>query len=129
MKKIISVLTILVLVLTLSACSVYSSSYKAFILVTNYTNKKAHMTFNSFEGRRVFKLKCKNEKELSYSLSLETGEAKVYIDNGEGKVELLSISSGEEKSGSLNDIKSGTIYIIFETNGKCLNGLVDFKLL
>ena len=128
MKKIINIILVFVLALTLSSCSKYKSSYKAVSSVTTNTTKAASMSFYSFIGTRVFKLKSKGENKLSYSVKIESGDAKAYYDNGNGKIELLSISSGENMAGSITTIVPGYLYIIFETNGKCLNGSIEFKL-
>ena len=52
----------------------------------------------------------------------------VYVDYDGTKKELFKLSDGEEINSSLKDLKEGTVYVIFETDGKCENGEFEFEL-
>lgn len=85
-KVLIGIIMVLLL-LPLSGCSRYISSYKAVAFVHTNTTKSASMRFSSFEGTMVFKLKCESEdQKINYSVKLENGIAKVFYDcNGTKK--------------------------------------------
>lgn len=78
MKRIIPLLVSAAMLLCLSGCGRYSSSYKAIGFVHSNESNSAFMSFHSFEGRMVFKLKSDGEGELKYSAKLEDGKASVY---------------------------------------------------
>ena len=86
------------------------------------------MNFYSFEGRIVFKLKSSGEGELKYTGSLESGKASVYYDFYGTKTELFSISDGEEVDAKGGYVEAGTVYVIVETDGKCVNGDFSFQV-
>ena len=121
---------ILSLSLLMTACGGYSSSYKAVGFVHSNTSDSAFMSFYQFEGTMVFKLKVKNadKMKLVYNAKLEEGDMKVYYDFNGTKTEWFSLKSSDESASSEGVEVSGTVYIIVETNGECLNGNLDFKL-
>lgn len=128
MKKVLAVIVAVVLLLSFAGCGKYSSSYKAVAFVHSNESTSAFMSFYSFDGRMVFKLKSAGEGDLKYSAKLETGSATVYYDYYGTRTELFSINSGDELDSHGGYIESGTVYVIFETNGECRNGEFHFSL-
>ena len=130
-KTTVSLLLALMLLLCLSGCSRYSSSFKAVMLVSSNTSKSASMSFSNFTGTKVFKMNCKSASGgiLEYSGKLEGGSATVYYDNGVTKTELFSIKSGETLETMSLKVNPGTVYVIVETDGTCREGRFDFKLI
>ena len=128
MKKAVILLLSLLLLFSFSGCGQYTSSYKAVGFVHSERSDSASMSFYSFDGRMVFRLKNAHNGSLNCSASLETGNAAVYsVCSGE-KTELFSISGGEECDQCSGDIGNGTVYVIVETDGKCGNGFFTFDL-
>ena len=128
-KYIALVLSALLLCITLSGCK-YVSSYSATILVHSNTSDSGFIRFDSFTGTYVFKFKCTDESSgtLSYNAKLNTGNLKVYYDNGDEKRELFTLKSNETLTSSINSLKEGTVYVIIETDGKCQDGDISFSL-
>ncbi|MBQ9483308.1 MAG: hypothetical protein IJU82_03875 [Ruminiclostridium sp.] len=134
MKKkasLISAAILLICCLFLAGCSsdTYTSSYKAVGLTQTYDDDSAEMTFSEFQGTKVYKLKFsgKNDKTLKYNLKLEVGSATIYYDTEGKKKELVSLKSGDRVEDKFKDITYDSIYIIIETNEKCLNGAFSFE--
>jgi len=128
MKKIVILLVSAMLALFLAGCGKYVSSYKALGFVHSNKSDSAYMSFASFEGRMVFRLKSSGEGDLKYSARLESGSAVVYYDFYGDKQELFSISGGEEADSRGGYVEAGTVYIIVETDGSCQNGEFRFSL-
>lgn len=128
MKKISAAMLCIVLAVSLTGCGGYSSSYKAVGLVRSASSVSAFMSFISFDGTMVFRLKCGDESTLRYTADLESGSAAVYCDCGGGKTELFSLRGGDEADSRFGDIVSGTVYVIIETDGVCRSGNFDFSL-
>ena len=128
MRKIVILLVSAILILSLTGCGKYTSSYKAVGFVHANDSDSAFMNFYSFEGRMVFKLKSSGEGDLKYMAKLESGSATVYYDFYGTKEELFSISAGEELDAHGGYVESGTVYIIVETDGPCQNGDFQFSL-
>ncbi len=128
MKKIVILLVSVFLFITLPSCGKYTSSYKAIAFVRSNEAASGFMTFYSFEGRMVFKLKSSSEGDLRYTAKLESGSAAVYYDFNGSKQMLFSISGGEEIDSHGGYVESGTVYIIIETDSKCKNGDFRFSL-
>jgi len=122
MKRIFSLIASLIILLLLTGCGKYSSSYKAIGFVHSNGSASAEMSFYSFDGTMVFKLKSSGEGDLKYTAKLESGTATVYYDYYGTKSELFTISPGEELDSHGGYVESGTVYIIVETNGECMNG-------
>ena len=119
---------LLALVLTFSACSGYSSSYKAFLLVRSQEEASTEVSFSSLEGRLVQKIKCKEGQTLlTWSATLGEGKMLVSFDNGEGKEELFTLEGGETEAFFVG-AEPGTIYLILETDGACKEGKLKFAL-
>ena len=122
------ILFAVLLALSLTGCGKYVSSYKALGFVHSNTQQAASMSFSSFEGRMVFKLKSKALEHLHYTARLATGSAAVYYDIDGTKKELFSVSAGNDVESSVGPIEKGELYIIVETDGKCEGGDLSFSL-
>lgn len=135
MKKFASVIiavVTLVLCFTLSACgNKYVSHYSATLMVKTNTTNEASVSFDSFSGTYVMQLKNNGADEvfITYKATLREGNIKAYYDfNGE-KLNLFEI----ETNGSVNKktetfTGNKTIYIIIESEGKCIEGSFSFIL-
>ena len=131
-KRIFTVVTAVVmaiLLLTLCGCDNYTSKYSATGLIQTNTSKNASMSFSSFKGTMVFKLKCGSEDEkINYSAKLESGSATVYYDcNGE-KTQLFSVNSGDDITEVGGVLQAGTVYIIIEASESVQNGRFSFEV-
>ena len=111
----------------LTSCDRYISSYMAIMLVTTNTSKEAGISFSTFKGTKVFKVKCSEEGEkIDYSGHLDKGELSVYYDDDGTKKMLFTIKEGEEVEDTSEELSKGTVYIIVETEGKCSDGKLKF---
>ncbi|MBR3298296.1 MAG: hypothetical protein IKI64_03735 [Clostridia bacterium] len=115
----------LAMLLCFFGCGGYKSKYKAVGFVHSNDTESANMSFYTFEGRMVFKLKANSESDIKYSAKLESGSATVYYD-WHGKQELFSVKGGEELDLRGGYVDNGTIHIIVETDGECMNGEFSF---
>ena len=127
MKKILLLFAAAALALSLSGCDRYVSHYRAIAFVHANESDSAFMTFYSFDGRMVFKLKNRDDSggRLEASAKLESGSAAVYVDDNGTKRELCTVRAGDEIETSAALSGRGTVYVIVETDGKCMNG--DFR--
>ena len=118
MKKILSVVLMLAMLLLLCSCDRYVSSYKAVGLVRINDSHSCEVSFYSLEGQLVYKLKKSQsgaEGDISYSLEVEEGEVTVYYDIYDVKEELAHASAGETTQGRGGYVEGGhTVYIIIE---------------
>lgn len=122
-------LPVMIFCLVLTSCGKYNSSYMAIMLVTSNTSKEASMSFSSFKGTKVFKVKCKEEGEkLEYSGHLDKGEMSVYYDDDGTKKLLFTVKDGEQVEDASEELSKGTVYIIVETEGKCSDGKFEFSV-
>ena len=135
MKKFTSIIiaaVILVLCFTLSACgSRYVSHYKAMLMVSTNTSKKASVSFDSFSGTYIMKLKNKSADEafMTYEATLGEGNIKVYYDFSGEKLDLFEIENNGSVDGKTEAFTGNkTIYIIIESDGKCSEGSFSFAL-
>ena len=128
MKKTIILISAVIMLLFMTGCGKYTTSYKAVGFVHTNEKSSARMSFYSFEGRIVFKLKSPGEGELKYTGRLESGKASVYYDFYGTKTELFSISDGEEVDAKGGYVEAGTVYVSVETDGKCVNGDFSFQV-
>lgn len=116
------------LLLLLSGCR-YVSHYKATAFVHTNTAKNASMSFSSFEGSMVFKLKCDSaDEKINYSAKLENGSATVFYDCNGTKTELFSVNPGDNISEIGGILQTGTVYIIVETSEVCKDGYFNFDM-
>lgn len=118
----------LICLLSLCGCGKYTSSYRAMMLVRSNTAHSAKVNFSSLEGRMVFTLKPKTgDALLKASAALETGSAKVFVDDGE-KTEWFTIAGGQDLELQYGPCKSGKVYVILETGEKCREGRFQFEM-
>lgn len=127
-KKMIALTVAVITLFSLTGCSAYKSHYKAVGFVHSNESASSFMSFYSFDGRMVFKMKSTGEGDLTYSAKLESGSATVYYDYYGTKTELFSVSAGEEISSHGGYVEAGTVYVIVETDGECKNGDFQFSL-
>ena len=128
MKKTIALILIGILLLLLVGCRHHYSSYRAIGLVRTNQSTSASMSFYSFEGRMVFKLKSDGEQDLNFSAKLESGSAAVYYEIHGSKEELFSIQGGEEIDSHGGYVEAGTVYITVETGEDWREGYFEFSL-
>ena len=114
----------------LSSCSAYSSHYRATILVQSNTSQRASVSFSTLDGRMVFKMKSKDgsAERMNFSVGLGAGNLKVSVDCAGVKADLLDLKSGDAYSSHLDNIGTGTVYVIIETDGQCSDGNLNFWL-
>lgn len=130
MKKIATVMIAAVLcVMCFAGCDKYTSKYNAVGFVHSNDPDSASMSFSEFEGTMVFKLESKGSKsKLRYSAKLEKGSAKISYDCDGTKKGLYTVKEGEKTKATANGLEGETIYIIIETNQKCVNGEMSFEI-
>ena len=133
MKRVIAFSLILLFLLSFSSC-VYSSSYKATILITSNELDHCYLSADTIEGRYVFKVKITGGDEggIRYNASLGEGDVTVSYDAYGTELPLFTLKSGESVSdvgGYIEVGKGGTVYIIIETVGKAkdLKVNIDFE--
>ncbi len=131
--RIIIILTvILVLCVSLSACgNKYVSKYSSKMMASSNTSDKASVSFDSFSGTYVIKLKSSGDDKvsISYNATLKEGNIKVYYDFNDEKLDLFEIGT----DGSINEkteafTSDKTIYVIIEADDKCNGGSFSFVL-
>lgn len=128
MKKAISLIAAAAILLSLAGCGKYTSHYKAVGFVHSNLPDSAFMSFYSFDGRMVFKLKSPGEGDIRYTAKLESGSVTVGYDYGGTRSELFSVKGGEELDSHGGYVESGTVYIVVETDGECRNGDLRFEV-
>ena len=127
-KRAISIITVCLILLSMAGCGKYTSKYKAVGFVHSNESSAAFMSFYSFDGKMVFKLKSTGEGDLKYSAKLESGTAVVYYDYYGTKTELFSVNSGDEMESHGGYFEAGTVYVIVETSTECKNGDFHFSI-
>ena len=133
MKKVCFVLVLILTLLMLCGCKGYVKSYAATILITSDHGDEASMKFDTFKGSYNFKLKRDGNPEhtLDLDASLGEGEMNVYIGVGGEKELLLTVKGGETYDETITLAEKydneKTIYIIFESAGKCIDGDFEFE--
>ncbi len=127
-RKIAALISFFLLILSLAGCGRYSSSYRATLLVRSETPDSSYMSFSTFDGRMVLRMKSAEGQRLRYEAELGDGSMTVYYDCGSGEDELFRLRSGEVQNGETEPLKKGTVYIILETSGKCSDGVFTFEI-
>ncbi|MBQ7343442.1 MAG: hypothetical protein IJW53_01615 [Clostridia bacterium] len=126
MKRLISFILLLSLLVSLCSCDEYVSSFSAVGLVRSNTSHSFETSFLSLEGQLVFKIK-KTEKgtegDINYSVKVDEGELNLYYDIYGTKELLANVKAGESVDSSGGYIEGGkTVYFIIEategTRGK-----------
>ena len=122
MKKIFSLLLLLSLLVSLCSCGKYTSSYKAIGLIRSQTSHSCKASFHSLEGKLVFRIeksKSGTEGDISYSITVDEGEIRLYYDIYDTKNELAHVKAGESVTAHGGYIESGhKVYIIIEAAEK-----------
>ena len=133
MKRIFSVLALMLSVIMLFSCGGYVNKYSATIMITSCQGDEASMEFDTFKGTYNFKLRRDGDAEhtLNLGASLAEGEINVYI-GVDGEKELLrTVKGGEscDETITLDDKYDNekTIYVILESTGKCVDGDFEFE--
>lgn len=131
MKRIISSIVLLSLIISLSSCGKYTSSYKAIGLIRNQTSHSCYASFHSLEGQLVFKIKKSEsgkEGDISYSIQVDEGEIRLYYDIYGTKEELANVKAGESVENSGGYVEGGkSVYIIIEATEKA-KGKISVEL-
>ena len=133
MKKALLIVLCIALLLSITACSGYVSSYKALMFVREERGDHARISFSGFEGTYVMKLKMKGEGQegdIHCKASLTEGEINVYYDWLGTKELLFNLKAGESIDERRGYIESGhTVHIIIETVTPAKEGKVsiDFR--
>ena len=132
MKKILLCFLCLTLLLSVTACSGYVSSYKALMFVRSEMGDHATISFSKLEGTYVMKLKMKGEGQegsIHCKASLDEGEINVYYDWLGTKELLFNLKAGESIDERRGYIESGkTVYIIVETVTPAKEGKISIDL-
>ena len=122
MKKIISSIMVLTLLLSLCSCDRYVNSYSAVGLVRSQTSHSCRAEFRSLNGQLVFKLKKTDKGEgghILYTVRVEEGKINLYYDTDGEKHLLETATSGELITAEKGDIVGGQpVYIIIEATEK-----------
>ncbi len=131
-KKIITLAlaaALLIGALCMGGCSKYVSKYSAVGFVHSNTSKSAFMTFYEFGGTMAFRLKCGGSSgHIKSTAKLESGSITVYYDSDGTKTEWFTLGGGEETEMTGGPFGDGTVYVIVETDGKCMNGDLRFNV-
>lgn len=131
-ERIIIAAVVFALCFLLSACgSKYVSHYSAAMMVSTNTADEASVSFDSFSGTYIMKLKNHGADEvfLSYEATLGDGNINVSYDYHGEKRNLFEIEANgsvAEKTETFTGNK--TVYIIIESDGKCSEGSFSFVL-
>ena len=133
MKKACFALVLFFTLFMLCSCGGYVKSYAATILITSGHGDEASMKFDTFKGSYNFKLKRDGAAEhtLDLDASLGEGEMNVYIGVGGEKELLLTVKGGESYDETITLAEKydteKTIYIILESEEKCIDGDFAFE--
>lgn len=105
----VAAIAILAIILQLSSCDGYTSSYSAFMLTRSNKTSECSASFQQLDGSLVFKIKRTDagEGELNYNSSLDSGSLSVYYDAYGDKQLLFTVSAGEHVSSSGGYVECG----------------------
>ncbi len=101
------------------------------LMVRENTSEKASVSFDSFSGTLVMKLKNNSADEvfIDYEGSLGEGNIKVSYDFNDAKLNLFDIETEGSVDGKTETFTGNkAIYIIIESDGKCNDGNFSFVL-
>lgn len=128
-KKVIVTIMLALLVVALTACGKYTSSYKALMLVTTNDSDSASMSFSEFKGTKVFKVKSDDQDTvLKCHARLEEGSLTIYCDYDGNKREMFTIEGKKEFDEYIDIAANAVIYIIIEAKDSAKEGSLDFSL-
>ena len=132
MKRAYTFPALILTLVMLCSCGGYVKSYSASILITSQLNNEANIEFKTFKGSYNFKFRNSDATEhtLDIDASLGEGEMNIYIGAGDEKELLRTVKGGESCDETISldkyaDEKS--IYVILESNGKCVDGDFEFE--
>ena len=117
MKKFLAVVLLLVMLLTLTACEPYTSTYKAIMLITNHTTNSCSAKFDRLTGTMVFKVRRTEpgEGDIAYSITVEEGELTLYYDAFGVKEQLVKATAGQSVTARGGYVEKGyKVYVIIE---------------
>ena len=129
--RVIIAAVISVLCFTLTACeNKYVSHYSAMLMVSSKSSNKASVSFDSFSGTYVIKLKNNSADEafLTYEATLGEGNINVYYDFNDEKLNLFETEADGSVDSKTEAFTGKTVYIIIESDGKCNDGSFSFAL-
>lgn len=118
MKRFSAFILLLSLLASLCACGKYVSSYSAIGLVRSNTSHSCKASFHKLDGELAFKIKktdTDGEGDISYTVSADKGEIRLYYDIYGTKEKLAEVKAGESVTSRGGYIESGKdVYIIIE---------------
>ena len=118
MKRFSAFILLLSLLASLCACGKYVSSYSAIGLVRSNTSHSCKASFHKLDGELAFKIKktdTDGEGDISYTVSADKGEIRLYYDIYGTKEKLAQVKAGESVTSRGGYIESGKdVYIIIE---------------
>ena len=118
MKRFSAFILLLSLLASLCACGKYVSSYSAIGLVRSNTSHSCRASFHKLDGELTFKIKktdTDGEGDISYTVSADKGEIRLYYDIYGTKEKLAQVKAGESVTSRGGYIESGKeVYIIIE---------------
>lgn len=118
MKRFSAFVLLLSLLASLCACGKYVSSYSAIGLVRSNTSHSCRVSFHKLDGELAFKIKktdTDGEGDISYTVSADKGEIRLYYDIYGTKEKLAQVKAGESvtsRGGYIESCKD--VYIIIE---------------
>lgn len=117
-KRFFAFVLLLSLLASLCACGKYVSSYSAIGLVRSNTSHSCKASFHKLDGELAFKIKktdTDGEGDISYTVSADKGEIRLYYDIYGTKEKLAEVKAGESVTSRGGYIESGKeVYIIIE---------------
>jgi hypothetical protein len=118
MKRFSAFILLLSLLASLCACGKYISSYSAIGLLRSNTSHSCKASFHKLDGELTFKIKktdTDGEGDISYTVSADKGEIRLYYDIYGTKEKLAEVKAGESVTSRGGYIESGKdVYIIIE---------------
>ncbi len=129
MRKILLLLLIPALLLSMFACSPYTSSYSATMLVRSSKRDHCEVHFGTLKGTLVLNTKVTDEDAdglIHYEAELAEGELSVWYDVDGTKEHLFTIKGGESLDDRGGSVSIGDkVIIIIETSGKAKDGEIE----
>ena len=133
MKKICIALVLLLSMVLLCGCGGYVKSYSATFMIASCHGDEGSVEFAGFRGTYNLKLKRDGAAEhtIDFEASLAEGEMNVYVGvNGEKEL-IRTVKGGEHYDETIRlDAKydnEKVIYVILESEGKCVDGDFEFE--
>lgn len=137
MKKLISGLLVIAMLVAFTSCAGFSSKYSATMLVRSNQNDSCFASWSTLDGTLVLNTTKKagsQEGDIHFTASLEEGELTVYYyvrsDRDKQRNFLFQLKGGETIDSRGGYIEANRdIQIIIETNGKTTGGSIqiDFE--